>query len=182
MAYKGLPLLLDAIELLRSDGCNIELGIAGAGELGALAPRLRAIGAEVDNRWIPDHEVGQILNRYHVVACPHLEASQSGVAAAAFGHCMPVIATPIGGLPEQVVDQVTGLLAARVSSLAFAESVRQLAETPGLYDQISTSLCETAEDRSMKRFLELITEEVVSNANGSNTASDRQSPLSSTQG
>ena len=180
MAYKGLPLLLDAIEVLRNQGYGIELGVAGSGDLGEFTPRLRAIGAEIDNRWIPDHEVGQILMRYDVMACPHLEASQSGIAATAFGNCMPVIATPVGGLPEQVVNGVTGLLAERVSSLAFAEAVRQLAEAPGLYQRISTSLSETAESRSMKRFLELITEDVMSIAKGHKMVSDKLPILGST--
>ena len=46
LRYKGLPLLLKAVEQLRREGTPVELGVAGAGDLGKEAPRLTALGAE----------------------------------------------------------------------------------------------------------------------------------------
>jgi glycosyltransferase involved in cell wall biosynthesis len=66
---------------------------------------------------------------------------------------MPVVATPIGGLADQVVSGRTGVLAAEVTPQAFANAVRQLVEKPGLYDQISLHLAETHHNRSMEKFL-----------------------------
>jgi len=94
LKYKGLPFLLDAVELLRREGLRIELGVAGAGNLDTERARLSALGAEVINRWIDDDEVGPLLARYDALALSHIEASQSGVAATAFGNCMPVVGMP----------------------------------------------------------------------------------------
>lgn len=153
MAYKGLSHLLDAVETLRQQNVPIELGLAGSGDLGAERDRLEALGAEIVNRWIDEREVTEILDQYDAMACPHVEASQSGVVAAAFGHRMPVVAMPTGGIAEQVVDSKTGVLASSATSAAFAEAIKRLAVEPGLYDALSRQLAQNAADRSMDRFL-----------------------------
>ena len=160
MAYKGLSLLIDAVEMLRASGHRIRLGIAGSGPLGAELERLRALDAEIMNRWISDDEVSGILARYDAIACSHVEASQSGVVATAFGNCMPVVAMPVGGIAEQVVDGKTGVLARRVSAQAFADAIRRLIVDGRTYASISQHLHESAPDRSMGRFLSEITKEV----------------------
>jgi glycosyltransferase involved in cell wall biosynthesis len=111
------------------------------------------LGAEVINRWLSDAETDELLARYDAMACSHVEASQSGVAALAFGNCMPVIATPVGGLSEQVIFGRTGVLAAAATPQAFADAVHQLVTIPNLYDQISAQLMQTREQRSMHKFL-----------------------------
>lgn len=160
MKYKGLSLLIDAVEMLRKEGVNIDLGVAGSGEIGTDLERLERLGAEVINRWIPDTEIGSILARYDAMACSHIEASQSGVACTAFGNAMPVVAMPVGGIAEQVIDSKTGVLARRSTPLAFADATHRLAVMPGLYESISNYLTETANDRSMDRFLNEIVMDV----------------------
>lgn len=162
MAYKGLTHFIDAVEMLRRDGIQIDVGLAGAGDLGNDRARLENLGAEIINRWISEREVTEILSRYDAVVCPHVEASQSGVAAVAFGHCMPVVAMPTGGITEQVVDSKTGILAKQVTARALADAIRRLALEPGLYDGISKHLSHSADERSMGRFLREILGEVTS--------------------
>ena len=153
MPYKGLPVLVEAMEMLRRAGVAAELGVVGAGDLGPLRPRLEALGAEVINRWVADAEIGPILARYDAMACSHVEASQSGPAAAAFGSAMPVAGMPVGGIAEQVVDGATGVLARRASAAAFAEALHRLIAEPQLYERISRHLAATADARSMRRFV-----------------------------
>jgi glycosyltransferase involved in cell wall biosynthesis len=155
--YKGLSLLLDAIELLRSEGLHIHLGVAGAGDIADENARLAAVGAEVLNRWLDDGEIAPLLARYHAVALPYIEASQSGVAAVAFGSCMPVVAMPSGGLAEQVIEGKSGTVAREVSARAFADAIRRLASDRRLYHAISHSLQQTAHERSMRTFVEKLT-------------------------
>jgi glycosyltransferase involved in cell wall biosynthesis len=150
--YKGLPLLLEAIEMLRADGVSVHLGVAGEGDIGELRGRLAALDAEVINRWLDDSEIAPLLARYDAITLPYIEASQSGVAAVAFGSCLPVIAMPSGGLAEQVIPGKTGVIAAEVSGRAFADAIRQLTSAQ-LYAKISHSLQDTAQDRSMRRFI-----------------------------
>lgn len=153
LAYKGLSMLVDAIEKLRGEGLHVDLGIAGAGNVASLRPRLEALGVRIIDRWVPPEELPELLAEYDAMACSHVEASQSGVAALAFGNGMPVIATPVGGLTEQVVDGRTGVLAADVSAPAFADAIRRLITSEGLYDAIARNIVATAPERSMERFV-----------------------------
>jgi len=100
-----------------------------------------------------DHEVGPLLARYDAVALSHIEGSQSGVAAMAFGHRMPVVAAPVGGLVEQVEDGRTGILAQRPSGASLAAAIRRLTLDTNLYNSISRDLAATADGRSMRRFV-----------------------------
>lgn len=158
MRYKGLGIFVEAAELLRARGTEIEIGVYGEGSIAPYEERLAALGATVVNRWLDNDGIAALLPQYDAVALSHTEASQSGVAAAAFGAGLPVIATPVGGLKEQVQDGVTGVLARSVTAQDFAEAVRRLADDPALYSRIAERLCATAGERSMKRFVERIVE------------------------
>lgn len=154
MAYKGLQLFLDMVEALRSQGIAVEAGVFGKGKLGANAERLSAMGVEVVNRWHNDDEIAGILRRSHAIVLSHIEASQSGVAAAAFGAGLPVIATPTGGIIEQVKDEVTGVLAARADGVALADAAKRLLCCPALYNRVCDNITSQKGDRSMTLFVE----------------------------
>ena len=153
MPYKGLSLFTDALERLRRDGIPFEAGVCGEGALGAEEGRLRALGVEIVNRWLPTDEIPAILARFDVMVLSHVEASQSGVVALAHGQRMPVVATPVGGMMEQVVDGSSGVLAASVDGPAIAAAIRRLVETPGLYQRITANLASGDARHSMDDFL-----------------------------
>jgi glycosyltransferase involved in cell wall biosynthesis len=131
----------------------VEIGVFGEGSLGANAERLRGMGAKVVNRWLAAHEFGDALDRYHAVVLSHTEASQSGVAAAAFGSRVPVIASPVGGLVEQVKTGTNGVLARGTDARALSAAIKQLGLNPQFYRETCANLERTAEQRSMKRFV-----------------------------
>jgi glycosyltransferase involved in cell wall biosynthesis len=154
MRYKGLPLFLDAIDILRREGLPLEVGVFGEGKLGASAPRLADLGAEVINRWLSETEMVSLLQRYHTVVLSHIEASQSGVVAAAFGAGLPVVATPVGGLIEQIRDGVNGILADRADAPALAHAIKRLLLDARLYRSICKQLATSKDERSMARFVQ----------------------------
>jgi glycosyltransferase involved in cell wall biosynthesis len=154
MPYKGLPLFLDAVDILRGDGCAIEVGVFGEGQLGNCADRLSAMGAEVVNRWLTELEIEAVLHRFHAVVLSHIEASQSGIVATALGAGLPTVVTPVGGLIEQVIDRQTGMIAARADASALADAIFQLLRDPQLYRTICRNIVKTREQRSMVRFVE----------------------------
>jgi glycosyltransferase involved in cell wall biosynthesis len=157
LAYKGLDLLVEAVELLRGQGLPVELGVYGRGEIDAsLRRRLRALGASVVNRWLSHDELAEAFSKHDVVAAPHVEASQSGVVAAAFGAGLPVVATPVGGLVEQVTSGVNGLIAHAATPHALACALRQLAENPAELAHLRQAIAVTREQRSMRRFFDEI--------------------------
>lgn len=154
MPYKGLGLFLDCVDILRGEGFNFSVGVCGEGALGADAARLAGMGAEVINRWLSEAEIGAILARHHAVVLSHTEASQSGVAAAAFGAGLPVIATPVGGLIQQVEDGRTGILASRVDAPSLAAACARLIRDPALYAAICAHIAASRQRRTMGAFVE----------------------------
>jgi glycosyltransferase involved in cell wall biosynthesis len=102
LPYKGLDLLAGAIAALPPD-MAVSLRVVGSGPESAALDALRACrGVTVENRWVPETEIGALLAWSDAVILPYREASQSGVAAAALAAGRPVIATRVGGLREQL--------------------------------------------------------------------------------
>jgi glycosyltransferase involved in cell wall biosynthesis len=103
--YKGLDLLAEALRLLgpRQD---LEVRVVGQGPESTALADLRALpGVTVENRWVPEGEISSILNWADIVVLPYREASQSGIAPTALAARRHVIATRVGGLPEQLKDE-----------------------------------------------------------------------------
>jgi glycosyltransferase involved in cell wall biosynthesis len=159
LPYKGLDLLVAAIERLRHEGLAVEFGVFGRGEITPdISARLSALGAEVENRWLHHNEFESILSRYELVVAPHIEASQSGVIAAAFGSCLPVVATPVGGLIEQVTPDVTGVIADSVSVDGLSNAIRKVAKDRAFLARLQRGVAATRGQRSMERFFDRIAE------------------------
>jgi glycosyltransferase involved in cell wall biosynthesis len=133
LPYKGLALLLEAFASI-ADRHDLHLAVVGSGTLDARAARL-AVHPRIrlDNRWIPESEVAAILASADLVVVPCVEASQSGVVAAAYGMGVPVVVTPVGGLREQVIAGETGLVAAEVTARALADAILTLCTDGALY-------------------------------------------------
>lgn len=164
MPYKGLPLFLDAVDLLRAEGLPVEVGVFGEGALGRSAERLAAMKAEVVNRWLSNAEIAALLPRYHAMVLAHTAASQSGVAATALGAGLPVVATPVGGLTEQIIDGQTGAIAGEVSAPALAAAAKRLLLDPVFYRSVHDQILQSRDRRSVGRFVEDCVNSVVHHA------------------
>jgi glycosyltransferase involved in cell wall biosynthesis len=125
--YKGLDLLTDALRLLGD--VPISLRVVGAPQAPQDIAALAAFsGVELDLGWQSDRALIAHLDWADATILPYVEASQSGVAPMSFKRARAVIATPVGGLPEQVRDGETGLITKTVTAESLAASIRQLAE------------------------------------------------------
>jgi glycosyltransferase involved in cell wall biosynthesis len=110
LPYKGLDLLADALAALPPEAA-ISVRVVGYGPECQALDALRACrGVAVENRWVPEAEIGALLAWSDGLILPYREASQSGVAAAALAAGRPVIATCVGGLCEQLSDAPQALL------------------------------------------------------------------------
>ncbi|BDG70904.1 glycosyltransferase family 4 protein [Roseomonas fluvialis] len=133
-AYKGLDLLRDGWAAFVARHPDATLLVAGEGDPEALAPGLSALpGVTVDARWLDEAEMASLIAAADAVVLPYREASQSGVAPVAHGLGVPVVATPVGGLAEQVRDGVDGLVARAVTAPALAAAMEALAADPARF-------------------------------------------------
>jgi glycosyltransferase involved in cell wall biosynthesis len=101
--YKGLAVLLDALEQLWLRRPNLRLTVAGEGSL----PEHRALGdprVTLIHRHVAEADVPALFAASTIVVLPYIEASQSGVGSLAKAHGRPIVASAVGGLPELVSD------------------------------------------------------------------------------
>jgi len=102
-AYKGIPVLLQAFELLHAREPDVRLIVAGDGPLRDLVKQQDGIDARVGH--VPETEIVRLFEQATVVALPYVEASQSGVAAQAIGLGVPVVVSDVGELPATVCSE-----------------------------------------------------------------------------
>lgn len=97
--YKGLDLLIGAMERLRQQGItNLKLTIAGKGdfwkECEPLIHTPEMYNLQV--RFVDNAEIPDLLASHHFMILPYRDATQSGPLMIASGHGMPVIAPSFG--------------------------------------------------------------------------------------
>lgn len=122
---KGVRDLLEAVAGV--DGVTVSLAGEDKGalaEVGDLLADQRLRGRVlVREGFVEFDEVRRLFAAADVVALPYHRASASGVLMLAYGYARPVIAYPVGGLPEYVLDGETGWLCARAEPAALAETL-----------------------------------------------------------
>lgn len=148
LPYKGLPMLLIAYRELVKTYPNVALTIAGPGDYSPYRRLTQDLpNVRIDNRWIPEEEIGAFFERSDLVVAPYIEASQSGVVVTAYAAALPVLATPVGGLSEQVRHEQTGLVADVVSSQALLNGITRFIQDSALYERCSEGALREAETR-----------------------------------
>lgn len=136
--YKGVCYLLEAVSLLEEEFPDVELVIAGEGDFtceGDPVKNLRVINKVLDNT-----ELIQEIRNSKVVVCPYTSASQSGIPMVAYLFGKPVVATNVGGLPEVVIDNETGLVVEPKNSQALADALKRLLEDQEFYNRVSQTI------------------------------------------
>lgn len=127
LPYKGLDLLANALEFL-GEHRPFALRICGDGPSTPALERLAAIpGVAVERRWFTEAELPGLLAWADALVLPYREASQSGVAALALAAGRRVLATRVGGLPEQLDGQPGAILCAP-NAPAIAQGLLELAQ------------------------------------------------------
>lgn len=131
--YKGLKHLLNAVHILKVKQYRDRQ-----------VPRLYVVGDFDGNReeyltlmdklkisddirlidgYVPDKEVEKYFSSADLVVLPYESATQSGIVQIAYGFRKPVIVTDVGGLPEVVEDDVTGMIVPPFDDEALADAI-----------------------------------------------------------
>ena len=143
---KGIPVLLEACKVLRDRGVAFRCWIVGKG-------RTRPQLEELIERWNLGSQVrllgpltqGEVLKRYrsaHLYVLPCIIGSDGNrdglpvsiVEALACG--LPVLTTPVTGIPEVVRDRVNGLLVRPGDSDSLARAMLDVMSDRALYETL----------------------------------------------
>jgi glycosyltransferase involved in cell wall biosynthesis len=118
--YKGLEYLVAAFQQIAARQNNLRLIIAGARKKGS-EEYLDAIQRTIDQdprreqvirkiEFIPDNEAELYFKAADVAVLPYTEIFQSGVLFLAYSFGLPVIATDVGSLAEDIVEGKMGFI------------------------------------------------------------------------
>lgn len=136
--YKGVHVLLEAMALIEARRRDITLTIAGEGADADLRSAAAALATvETIFERTSDSVRAQLYERADVNVLPYLEASQSGVAQRGLFAALPAIATPVGALPEQLIDGDSCLMVPPGNAVELAAAIETLADHPDLYNRLS---------------------------------------------
>ena len=138
--YKGLSLLLDAFERIAAQH-QVQLQIVGSGDVKPYLSKIRKLSnIELVNRWIAEQEIQHYFQPAPIVVLPYTSASQSGIIALAASFACPVIASRVGGIPEQIEHMHTGLLVEPGSIDELVEAIKCLLGDPKLQSSLGENL------------------------------------------
>lgn len=125
--YKGLDLLIEAVESLVKEGCtNFSLTIAGQGNYWSQCETLIRSNSHYDLRirYIADDEIPELFSTHHFIVLPYRDASQSGPQMISLRYSLPVIASDVDGLSDFVVHGETGFTFSTNSGQSLTECLR----------------------------------------------------------
>ena len=116
--YQGIDNLEKAWPLLIMK--NIDLIVAG----NLHRRKKHAIsGAKYVEKWLTNDEIERLISSSRLVVLPYKEASQSGIIPLAHALQTPVVITPVGGMVEQVIDGINGVISKSTKPEDIAHSI-----------------------------------------------------------
>jgi glycosyltransferase involved in cell wall biosynthesis len=139
---KGQMEFVNAAALLKDEFPHAQFVICGEPLFGAPsdyynAVRLRAHGLPVEFvGWQQD--VSRVLNELDLLVAPSIREGMGRMIVEAFSAGVPVIAFPVGGIPEVVIDEETGFLTRLLTAEALAMRIREaIASGPDMLRQVA---------------------------------------------
>lgn len=125
--FKGAYVLLDALQVLKKDGVNVKVVLVG-GCTTAFIKRAERLGVrnmiEVHG-YVAREKLLEMIALSKAVLFPSIGPEAFGLVALEANMLgVPVIASNVGGLPEIVVDNITGLLTEPRNPFDLAENMK----------------------------------------------------------
>jgi len=134
-AYKGLEYLVAAFQQIAAGDNNYRLIIAGDPKKESLQywrDIQRTIEREETGkrviqeiRFVPDEETELYFKAADVLVLPYTEIFQSGVLFLAYGFGLPVIATDVGSLRDDIIEGQTGFMCRPSDAADLAEVLKK---------------------------------------------------------
>lgn len=159
---KGLGVLMDAWPTVRRSCSNARLVVAGTGpDLPNHRDKVLADPTcELMDWRISTADMVRLFTEASVVTLPYLEATQSGPLALAVAFGKPVVATSVGGLPEMIDENESGLIVPSGDPAALAEALIRLLGDRTLRERLSEGVLRLRDGRLSWDTLARETEEV----------------------
>ncbi len=100
--YKGIDVLLKAMERVWAARPEVRLIIAGSGSAASMVPDDPRV--ELRNGYVPESGLDALFGEATLAVLPYVEASQTGVGTYALGRGVPTIVSDVGALGDIAFD------------------------------------------------------------------------------
>ncbi|WP_423997252.1 glycosyltransferase family 4 protein [Maribacter sp. IgM3_T14_3] len=124
--YKGIDLFIEAINGVHKTNPSQEFIIAGKPfkdfEINYDIIKNKN-KVSIMEKFLSNEEITEIIMNSKLIVCPYIDATQSGVILIAHGLNRPVLVTPVGGLPDYIIEGKNGLVAENVSAESLTKSI-----------------------------------------------------------
>lgn len=141
---KGIPVLMKATQLVRANIPNVRLHIAGGSHHAKYKHSLQQLAATLGinvtfKGYVSRNQMPNFFRSGHCFVCPSQKHEAFGlVNVEAMASGIPTIASQIGGIPEIIQHQSSGLLIKNYRSPhAFAKAINRIATEPAFAARIS---------------------------------------------
>lgn len=140
--YKGLDILLKAIDKLKTRLPDLKIIIAGGGKDSSLSEFKMNPNCTVINRHLSNEELVELNIKAKAIVCPYKSGSQSGIVTTSFLYGKPIIATNVGGFSEIIKNNENGILVQENSVEELADAIYKIFTDQRLYNSLKESVNE----------------------------------------
>jgi glycosyltransferase involved in cell wall biosynthesis len=138
---KGTPQLVEALALLR-DRADWTATLAGHGDV--TGTRAKLLRSQIADRvsvpgWLAPAAAADLLRRTDILVQPSFIDNLPMTILEAFAWGIPVVATPVGVVPDVVVQNVNGLLVPAGDVRALADALAELIDDPALRQRLGAA-------------------------------------------
>lgn len=138
--YKGIEYLCKAAMELKKSIPNLSVFILGKGEFWFDKKPYENEGVKFIHRYIEIEELVEYLKSSKVVVCPYTDATQSGVIMTALAFNKPIVATNVGGIPEVIKHNKTGILIEPKDHAALSQALNVVLSSQALQNTIKENI------------------------------------------
>lgn len=127
LPYKGIDVLIEAFEILKSKNIKFEATIAGKGNLDKNnLKKIKQFNIQFKNYWLSNKELLELLEKTDILIMPYKKATQSGIISIALAYGIPVVATKVGSFGEYIEDGISGFLIEPNNKYDLAQKIEQI--------------------------------------------------------
>lgn len=147
---KGSRVLVQAIARLRDRGVEAHAHLAGDGEHAQVRAEAVALGVEdrvTLHTWLTPGGVAALLDSAQVFALPSRDEGLPVALLEAMAHALPLVVTPVGGIPDLVRAPEHGLFVQPDDPAGLADAIERLLDAPEEARRMGRAGRRTVEER-----------------------------------
>ncbi|CAN5674084.1 glycosyltransferase family 4 protein [soil metagenome] len=149
-ARKGYADLLAAAAEVLPSFPNLQIWLLGNGEVREAQERAKSLRIERSVRvmgWVDACELDEYYRRASIFCLPSFDEGLPMALLEAMSYSLPVICTPVGGVPDIISDGKNGLFAKAGDADSIRDSLLLLLGLPDLADRLGANAARTVEEQ-----------------------------------